>query len=315
MIVESFVLKKDDESYVAIPTEIIEDYSTARIVFSEERLRILRLLAEKPMYPKELARRLRVNEQKVYYHIGELKKAGIIFVAKRKEVKGATAKYYSTKAKAVSFILNGEGVHVTPPQTLNLTEKAVRFLSPFIEGGKLSALIVVGSPDIHGPYRAQARDNHYAVELAMFLGCISNRIEGSNVKLDTEVREDDLKRNMIVVGGPITNMITNKLNEKLPIKFDVAEQNRIFSTVTGRFYYEDECGIVAKITNPFNPEAEILVLAGKRFQGTKAAVLAVTRYLDELTKNNALNPSVSARVVAGYDLDGDGVVDSVEFLE
>jgi len=44
-------------------------------------------------------------------------------------------------------------------------------------------------------------------------------------------------------------------------------------------------------------------------------VLAFIRYTDEIAKGNSLNNNVVARVVSGLDVNSDGLVDDVEFLE
>ncbi|MBS7287603.1 MAG: S-layer protein [Candidatus Freyarchaeota archaeon] len=310
-----WVLVEKDGDYIAIPTRVVKANEVLGKVFTGDKIRILTALAEESTYPRRLAEKLGMKEQIVYYHLATLRDAGLVYVSKKEEVKGAVAKYYSTNFKSVSLVFSENGISVKPSQILRLGESVMEFLTPFIEKGEFNSKIIVGSPDIHGPYRAQSRDTHYAVELAAFLGSISGKVGSGIVKLDTEVREDDLKGNMIVVGGPVTNMVANRINDILPLRFDMKEQNRILSLITGRIYYEDECGIVVKTTNPFNPQSRILLLAGKRFQGTKAAILAVTKHIDDVAKNNSFDPSVPARVVMGYDLDGDGVIDDVEFLE
>lgn len=47
----------------------------------------------------------------------------------------------------------------------------------------------------------------------------------------------------------------------------------------------------------------------------RAAVLAFVKYTDEIAKGNSLNKNVIARVVSGHDVNSDGLVDDVEFLE
>jgi hypothetical protein len=44
-------------------------------------------------------------------------------------------------------------------------------------------------------------------------------------------------------------------------------------------------------------------------------VLAFIRYTDEVAKGNSMNRSITARVVSGLDVNSDGLVDDVEFLE
>lgn len=186
------------------------------------------------------------------------------------------------------------------------------FLEPFIVEGKLDADIIVGSPDPHGPDKARSRDGYYGMDLALFLGSFVHNIDRLHVKLDTEVR--DLTGNMIVIGGPVVNAVTAKLHKSLPIYFD-AKSSSIVSKLSKKKYDADEIGVIQKIKNPFNPKSSILLVAGKRYAGTRAAIIAFTRYFSLISKGNTYKKSVFAKVVEGIDKDSDGVVDDVEILE
>src|SRR3989344_7190285 len=80
-------------------------------VFSGVDLKILRLLAEGEMYPKEISRELRLQEQKVYYHVGQLEKKGFIRLARKEERGGALAKIYELSSPA--FLVRFGGFHET----------------------------------------------------------------------------------------------------------------------------------------------------------------------------------------------------------
>ncbi len=71
------------------------------------RLRILELLANKPMTAEEIAKSLAVSGMKkatttIRHHLDTLKRAGLIETAKMVEVRGAVMKYYSATVKAYS---------------------------------------------------------------------------------------------------------------------------------------------------------------------------------------------------------------------
>jgi hypothetical protein len=58
----------------------------------------------------------------------------------------------------------------------------------------------------------------------------------------------------------------------------------------------------------------VIILAGNKGVGTKACVLALTNYWQKTLRDyEGVEPF--ARVVQGFDLDGDGKVDSIEVLE
>ncbi len=258
--------------------------------------KILALLAKRPTYPREIATTLREEEQKIYYHVRKLEKLGMIKIVSKEERGGAIAKYYALSRPAFVFRFS----------ELKETKKIPHnSFPPFIEDGEMNAKIIIGSPDPHGPEKARSRDAHYAIDLGLFLGTflINSR---PSVFLDTEIRDGDLNDNLMIIGGPVTNRICAKINDKLPVKFD--EKRNIFSTKTRRTYKSDDVGFVLKAQNPFAKNKSILVIAGRRYSGTRAAIIALIKNFDVLKKNNAV-------VVQGLDRDYDGVIDDAEILE
>ena len=73
-----------------------------------------------------------------------------------------------------------------------------------------------------------------------------------NVKLDTEVRDKDLRENLILIGGPIVNKIVGEVNAKLPVRFDKDKNWAVYSTTSKKAYPSDEIGMIVKAKNPFN---------------------------------------------------------------
>jgi DNA-binding CsgD family transcriptional regulator len=272
--------------------------------------RILQLLAESPSYPKEIARTLKVHEQLVYYHVRRLEKARIIRHARSEARQGALANYYELAAPALA-------VAFTPfaPAAKLPGGGGEGFLAPFIEDGRLNARIIVGSPDPHGPDMARSRDGYYGMDIALFLGTFLTSVGELTVRLDTEVTEDDLRRNLILIGGPIVNTVTGRINEKLPVRFDPQKHWAVHSTLSGTHYHEDAAGVIVRAKNPFNPRAHVLLLAGKRSSGTRAVITAFLRHFAELAKGNRHKPDIFAKVVQGVDRDADGIIDDAQVLE
>jgi S-layer protein (TIGR01564 family) len=141
------------------------------------------------------------------------------------------------------------------------------------------------------------------------------------IKLDVDVKaEKEEKNNLILVGGPGTNLLAQEVNEHLPIKFNMqaSEDGFLFgglvSKRTGRVYTADVVGVVAKIVNPWDKNKRVIVLAGNKAVGTKACVLALTNYWQKTLKRYN-GEETFAKVIQGFDLDGDGKVDSIEVLE
>ncbi len=284
----------------------------ARHISSPLAKKILQEISKKDSYPMAIAKALNVNEQKVYYHIRKLEKAGIIEVSKAGTVQGAKASYYAL-SKPAFVVRFGDFEQGRPVPSAGVPESS--FLEPFVEGGRLNACIIVGSPDPHGPEKARSRDGYYAVDFGLFLGTYLNSIDSLNVKLDTEARAEDLQKNIILIGGPVINTVTSKINSRLPVRFDKASNWGIVSKISGKSYPADEAGIIVKAKNPFNPKKQVLVIAGKRHSGTKAAMIAFIKKFNEIALGNIYNHSIAAKVVEGVDIDSDGIVDSAEILE
>jgi DNA-binding CsgD family transcriptional regulator len=274
---------------------------------------IIDLLSEKAYYPLELAKRLNVNEQKIYYHIRNLESNKIIKIVKSEKIHGAIANYYSLVDDSIVIMFR------KPTKLLKLKSNNQNhddYLYPFINDGKFDSLFIVGSPDPHGPDKARSRDGYYGMDLALFLGTYLNFIPKLNVKLDTETRTEDLKNNnIILIGGPVVNKVTDIFNSKLSVFFDKTNAWNVKSKITNNIYSADEIGIIVKFKNPFNKDKSILLVAGKRHNGTRAAITAFINHFDEIVKGNLNNSKIHAKIVEGIDYDSDGIVDGVEFKE
>jgi DNA-binding transcriptional ArsR family regulator len=271
--------------------------------------KILCLLSKKELYPREIARELKIHEQNVYYYIKKLEKAKLIKVMRTENINGTYANYYGLVNKSF-FVRFGEFESAS-----TITEKKSSYLEPYINDGRLDSLIVVGSPDPHGPQKARSRDGYFGMDLALFLGSFLNFIPDSKVRLDTEITQKELEENhLIIIGGPIVNKITGLVNSKMPVCFDV-NTKAIHSKITGKDYFNDEIGLINKFVSPFNKTKKILLVAGIRNSGTKAGILAFLKHFAIVKKGNLFNSNIYSRVVEGLDMDSDGVVDNVEFLE
>jgi len=302
--------KKEQQTYALSSSEI--KLPQLKSLTSDLSKKIISLLAVEPSYPSKIARELGVHEQVIFYHIRKLEKAHIIKILKREDKQGGVANYYSLCDD--SFFVKFKDFK--PTEKISYADKKKEdFLKPFIEGGQFNALIVVGSPEPHGTQKARSKDGHYGIDLALFFGTFLNYTPKMNVKLDTEIDSADLKNNLILIGGPVVNKITEKVNDNLLVHFDPKFKRNIRSSLTKQVYLADNCGMIVKAKNPFNQERFILVIAGKRFSGTKAAVISFLTKFDEIVEGNRKNKKILAKVVEGFDSDSDGVVDSVEFLE
>jgi len=304
----TYVVEEREEEQKAYKTLVLEPRNL-NVLNTELSLKILKELSKKPSCAMDISRKLKEHEQKIYYHLRRLEKSGIIKVIRTEERVGAIAKIFSVSSPFLSVKLF-DGEHLVDVKT---KPRELEFLKPFVEKGKLNSTIVVGSPDPHGKYGAQASDGSVAIDLALLLGSFLDHTH-PNYRLDTEIRENDLKDNLILIGGPKTNILIDKINDKLPMYFDTKHEFNIVSTFSKSVYADDDIGIIVRMKNPFAKDKEILVLSGKRFKGTRAAILALVKYLKKLEVGNKYDEGI-ARIVQGIDRDADGRIDDVEFLE
>jgi DNA-binding transcriptional ArsR family regulator len=301
-----YLIKKQKDQILSLASEEINP-KDAKVFGSKLARRIVKSLSEKESYPKELAKELGVHEQKVYYHIRKLETANIVKTSRTETHQGATAKYYAL-TKPSFFIKLKEFKEISR----NLPPYENKFLDPFIQNGELNSIIIMGSPDPHGEHKARSRDNLSGMDLALLLGTFVNHFPENSIFNDTQIKDIDLKQNLIILGGPIVNGLTKKINLKLPIRF---AKKTIHSTITNKEYHNDKNGIIIKCDNPFDKSKKILLIAGLRLIGTRACILALSKYMEEISKPNKYDKKVFAKVIEGADINSDGKVDEIEILE
>jgi DNA-binding transcriptional ArsR family regulator len=319
---KKLLLQEEGNKQTVKEITIMPKPQTLRMVVGNLSWKILTLLNQKAMYPIEVARQLGMHEQKVYYHIRKLERAGAIVVEREEKRKGATAKYYRTISPAFGIEFQGGYQPMQRPSLLAASQQVQDFFKEFITAdGGFDAKIIVGSPTPHGPFKTSARDGHYAAQLTFFLGQFVKMPQDFAIKLDVDVKaEKEEKNNLILVGGPGTNLLTQELNDYLPVQFNMqsSAQGYLFgglvSKKTGLVFTADVAGLIAKIPNPWDNTKSILVLAGNKAVGTKACVLALTGFWQKTLATYRAGNAFSA-VIQGFDLDGDGKVDSIEVSE
>jgi DNA-binding transcriptional ArsR family regulator len=300
---------------------VFENPEKMKNILNRLTWKILTMVAEEGMYPMEVAKKLGIHEQIVYYHMRKLAKVGAIKLIREEERKGAVAKYYHAAFPAFGVELPFGTQTINLPSLSTLDTNLRRFLSPIIDDkGSFAGEIIVGSPAPHGPFKTIARDGHYASYLSFFLGNFARVPDEFAVKLDVDVKaEKNEANNLILVGGPGTNLLTQEINDYLPIRFNMAPSKHgflfggLFSTDSKNVYTDDSVGLAAKIVNPWNKGKRIIVLAGNKSIGTKACVIALVKFWKLVLRNYTNEPF--ATVIKGFDLDGDGKIDSVEVLE
>lgn len=294
-----------------------DNVTDMRILSNSIAWKIIELLSIKAMYPAQIAKELKLFEQTVYYYIRKLVKIGAIEQVGTSLIRGGTARLYSTTSTSFGLELEGDEKEL---EASNYSQKQKRknipsILKEFYEDNSFYGLIVVGAPDPHGPYKSSSRDGHYAVHLSFYLGTLCDSLSGFIVKLDVDAKaEKDIDNiNLILIGGPGTNIVTSEFNKYLPIQFNEDNYWSGLIDKSGRIFNMDNHGLIAKISNPYNKDKKILVLAGVRSIGTKAAVIALTSFGNKIF-DKYMNDDELALVVQGFDMNSDGKIDHVDIV-
>jgi hypothetical protein len=296
---------------------LFDNVTDMRILSNNIAWKIIEILSIRAMYPAQIAKELKLFEQTVYYYIRKLVQIGAIEQVGTSLIKGGTARLYSTTSPSFGLELEGGGKELESSKHLKKqkTNNVPSILKEFYKDNSFYGLIVVGAPDPHGPYKSSSRDGHYAVHLSFYLGTLCDSSSGFVVKLDVDAKaEKDIDNiNLILIGGPGTNIVTSEFNKYLPIKFN--EDNFWSGLIdkSGRIFNMDNHGLIAKINNPYNKDKKILVLAGVRTIGTKAAVIALTNYGNKIF-DKYINDEELALVVQGFDMNSDGKIDHVDIV-
>src|SRR5207247_363393 len=171
-MVRRWLVEDTPQGAIGREAEILEKPDRVAPLSSPLAWRILQELARAPDYPNALAARLNVHEQKVYYHVRRLERAGLLEVIREESKRGASARVLAPTAEAFAIVFKGRGKPVASP-LLPHAGIVARFLEEFSSDGVFNGSIVVGSPYTHGPFSTTSRDSPYAVELGFFLGRLS----------------------------------------------------------------------------------------------------------------------------------------------
>ena len=259
----------------------------ASVLAHDLRWKIMQILIKKqPIYAKQLAKELELSESKIHYHLTQLREAGLLEFEGIRSIKQGRAKLLKPVASHFQLSL------LEKPLFMKETFFSKVLAPYFYKQSFFNAFIIVGSSIPHGKYDAISRDGHLAGELCWYLGSNAfTRIDKniSNLVL-TDLEYLTLKKsftnnkNLILIGGHITNEITALYNEELKEKFNVYfSENKIIAD--GKSYKEPENGLLAVFKNPKDQKSWILVLAGVGSIGTRAAIFSIINECLEVTRD------------------------------
>src|SRR6266487_3061366 len=104
-MVRRWLVEDTPQGAVGREAEILEKPERVAPLSSPLAWRILQELARAPDYPNALAARLNVHEQKVYYHVRRLERAGLLEVIREESKRGASARVLAPTADAFAVEL------------------------------------------------------------------------------------------------------------------------------------------------------------------------------------------------------------------
>ncbi|MBN2331118.1 MAG: helix-turn-helix domain-containing protein [Candidatus Aenigmarchaeota archaeon] len=291
---------------------LVVDPNKIGVLSSPLAVRMVQELTRQPGCALDIARSMQEDEQKVYYYLKKLEKAGIVRLSKTERRHGMTAKIYDAIAPVISVKLHEDG-HEIPDEKITHDPAMLKFLSPFIRDGKLNAVIVIGDPYSHGRFDKASHEGPYAFDFGIFLGKIIKNVDFPHYKLDTEVSEEDLKNNLILIGNIKSNVVIDKMNHALPVYFDSEDDFKVVSKHTGKSYKDPRTGVILKFDNPFGKGKKVLIIGGIGSRGSRSSVIALTQRFKDLADGN--DDGEMFRVFRGCDRSGNRVIDDVDIME
>ena len=105
---KSILIEENGEEWNAYNSLLLEPKNLG-IFTNELALKIVLGLSKKPGCAMDLARKLGVDEQRIYYHLRKLEKAGIVKLMGTEMRYGMTAKIYQAVSPVVSAKLYEDG--------------------------------------------------------------------------------------------------------------------------------------------------------------------------------------------------------------
>lgn len=310
---QATLIENNDNGRIAYDSLILSDPKALSVLNSKIAMRIVKLLSETPCCAIDVARKLKIHEQKIYYHLRNLEKAGIVYIISQERRHGMIAKIYSVVSPVVATKLFEKGVEIKETLDIKLPDDMIDFFSPFINSGKFESKIIIGDPLPHGQYSEGARDISFSTDFLLFFGTLINELKYPTFLLDVEVTETDLKDNLILIGNPKTNTVIEKFLDHMPIKLDLTKET-IKSQITNNEFKGPFVGYIVKFINPLNKNKRILLIGGLRSRGTRSASVAITKHFQK-TFLNLTNGDNVVRIVEGVDRDSDKMIDDIKILE
>lgn len=152
------------------------------------------------------------------------------------------------------------------------------------QAGKIVIVYGTQNPDENGTEYDRETAEMIAENLRKFYSQWPGQVDVV-VKADSEVTSEDLKENLVLIGGPVANSVVGKLDGNFPFMFvnvggnwelaytcDASENctyRPVFFTITNEsitrstYLLTDNASVILTIRNPYNPENYVTWIAGE----------------------------------------------------
>jgi hypothetical protein len=181
---------------------------------------------------------------------------------------------------------------LAPPYDLLLAAKRRGALHELWDLGKAGQgkILLVGGyipPQPGEPYTVQMGDKE-AILRAFRNLAIVGRLEDVHVTTSRDVREADLRENVVSIGGPYWNLVTLRFMREVrsPFVFDFSDPNSdrtplidclsgaVHSALWAGHRLVRDHGFFARLQNPFNAERHVVLACGIETQAVDGAIQA-----------------------------------------
>src|SRR5256712_4952478 len=114
-VVRRWLVEETSQGASGREVEVLDRPERVAPLSSPLAWRILQELAKTPDYPNALAGRLKVHEQKVYYHVRRLEAAGPLPVLREEPKRGVSPRAVAPTPQPFPVFRNGRGKPATSP--------------------------------------------------------------------------------------------------------------------------------------------------------------------------------------------------------
>lgn len=191
--------------------------------------------------------------------------------------------------KSLKKLASPENVSIVYENEVPVTP--LRAFDRAAQAGKVIIVYGTQNPDKSGVEYDKATAEMIAENLRNFYSQWPGHVEVL-VKADREVTKEDLKENLVLIGGPVANALVKSFEGQFPFKFvqvsgdwklayacnisnSCTTYRPVFFTITNEsvkrstYLLTDNASVILTVRNPFNPENYVTWIAGENRELTR----------------------------------------------